>query len=265
MNLIGFFSINRVTFLGLTVFRIVLISSLITLLGCGSMPWDEDEKKAEPNWVKYSEVPQVLVPTDRNYKRMTRNRMEEESELQDNAGSLWKMEGQTSYLFTQNQARQEGDALNVKLVQPMLGQAETKVAVIGDLLKELEEEKEKQEQRYNQEPTVDVRGPASAKTDKAANEKKQPKEEPVDMKQIEHIPARIVEKLPDGNFRIRGTQTMNIRKRPFRVHLTGIVRPENFNDQGIDSDKVIDPQLDIVGIRKTRTSDSEETNDNLRM
>ncbi len=236
------------------------VAAAVLLSACGSMPWDAEEPPKQ-DWVKYSEVPQILVPTDRNYKRMNRQKFEEDSDLQASAGSLWKMDGQTSYLFTQNQTRQEGDPLKVKVVQPLLRQAETKVAVINDLLKELEEEKARQEQSKGEEDTMATRGPASEKKTgpaAASADPKNKKDVPPDLKELENIPTRIVEKLPDGNLRIRGVQNMMIRNRPFRVHLTGIVKPEDFNDEGLSSDKIIDPELDIVGVRKTRTFDSEE-------
>ncbi len=245
-------------------FKIEIIGGffLLCTLGCSSMPWSEEDAAPTPNWVKYSEVPQVLVPTDRDYKRMTRSKFEEESDLQASAGSLWKMDGQTSYLFTQNLTRQEGDPLKVKLVQPLMRQAESKVMVINDLLKELEEEKARQEGKKDSEGPA-VRGPAAVDGGVSASEnakakKDKEKEAPPDLKELETIPTRIVEKLPDGNLRVRGVQNMMIRNRPFRVHLTGIVKPEDFNDEGLPSDKVIDPELDIVGVRKTRTFDSEE-------
>ena len=93
---------------------------------------------------KYSETSQYTAPTDRQYKRMTRSKMEEESELQSNAGSLWVMDGQQSYLFAQNKTRREGDILNVKLEGAAMKQVETKVSVIKKLLKQLEEEEKHQ-------------------------------------------------------------------------------------------------------------------------
>ena len=79
---------------------------------------------------RYSEAQQMAVPTDRQYKRMTRNKMEEESDLGSNAGSTWVMDGQSAYLFAQNKTRREGDLLNVKLDGPAMKQVETKVSVI---------------------------------------------------------------------------------------------------------------------------------------
>jgi len=68
----------------------------------------KEEVVKEP-LTKYSDISNFAPASDRNYKRMTKERFEEDAELQANAGSLWVMEGQTSYLFAQNKKRREGD------------------------------------------------------------------------------------------------------------------------------------------------------------
>ena len=80
------------------------------------LPVAVEEKKSavevssdEEPLTKFSDLNNMVPPSDRNYKRMTRLKMEEESELYGSAGSLWKMEGQTSYLFAENKHRREGD------------------------------------------------------------------------------------------------------------------------------------------------------------
>ena len=101
--------------------------------------------------VKFSESPNVLSTQDRQYHRMTKSRMEEESQLQSNAGSMWVGEGQGAYLFAQNKTRREGDILNVKMDGAAQKQVQTKVTVIKQLLKQLEEEEQKAKEK-NQKP-----------------------------------------------------------------------------------------------------------------
>ena len=74
-----------------------------------------EEGESEEPLTKYSDLNNMAPPSDRQYKRMTRQRMEEESALNSSAGSLWKMEGQTSYLFAENKHRREGDPTTIKL------------------------------------------------------------------------------------------------------------------------------------------------------
>lgn len=221
---------------------------LTALEGEKPAPKLEDIKTAP----RYSESQNMGVPTDRQYKRMTRDRLEEESDLGSNAGSTWVMEGQGAYLFAQNKMRREGDMLNVKLDEPAMKQVETKVSVIKKLLKQLEEQQQAELNNSlaanNNDPN---RAPASAEAVKKAEEPKKDEKEDKDMlANVQNIPTRIVEKLPDGNYRIKGQQPFMIGKREYKVILTGMIRPEDFNDEGITSTKLLDPQYDVVSIRR---------------
>ena len=70
---------------------------------------------------------------------------------------------------------------------------------------------------------------------------------------VESVPTRIVEVLRDGSYRIRGTQDFMIGKREYRVIVTGIVRQEDFNEDGISADKLMDSQFDIVSAKRGAT------------
>jgi flagellar L-ring protein precursor FlgH len=200
---------------------------------------------------KYSEASQMTVPTDRQYKRMSKNRMEEESDLGSAAGSTWVMEGQGAYLFAQNKTRREGDILNVKLDGPAMKQVETKVSVIKKLLKQLEEQQQTELNNKLAASGDPARTPASENSDKKEETKKDEKEEKDSLADVQIIPTRIVEKLADGNYRIKGAQPFMIGKREYKVIATGMIRPEDFNDEGISSQKLLDPQYDVVSIRKS--------------
>lgn len=206
---------------------------------------------ADGDSIRYSENPQMGVASNRQYKRMTRARMEEDAELGAQAGSMWVMEGQGSYLFAQNKARREGDVLNVKLDGPSLKQVETKVNVIKKLLKQLEEQEKANlgggalaagEGDAN-------RAPAAAKPEEKADDAKE------ELANIQQISTKIVEKMPDGNYRVRGAQPFMIGKREYKVIAAGLVRPEDFNDEGVSSTKLIDPQFDVVSIRRKPTNE----------
>ncbi len=251
-------------------------------------PKKVDDSESEP-LTKFSDNSNLAPATDREYKRMTRQRMEDESDLQAGAGSLWVMEGQTSYLFAQNKQHRAGDPTQIKVEGSALKQIELKVATIQDLLKELEEQKkiaeeiEKKEAGEKQrladiekekksildngearsessaqamaEERSKSRMLASVPTDKKVQElaKKPAKEDKIDLKEIELIPSKIVEKTADGMFRVTGQQYLNIKKRPYKVIATGLVRPEDFDDQSMSSNKIFDAQYDIIHIKKNET------------
>ena len=247
---------------------------------------DEDSK------MKFSDLNNWTPVTDRQYKRMTRQRMEDESELNSSAGSLWKMDGQTSYLFAENKQRRPGDPTSIKMEGPALKQIEMKVGVIQDLLKKLEEQKLKAEEDVQKaeeekrrlalleeekklraekiakgeiliDPMADTyppepeRKPASDVTEKTKAEAKteakkevEVKEEKVDLKEVDLIPSQIVEKTVEGLYRIRGQQFLTIKKKPYKVLATALVRPEDFSDAGVSSSKLIEPQFDVVHVKK---------------
>lgn len=68
---------------------------------------------------------------------------------------------------------------------------------------------------------------------------------------IESVSTRVAERMSDGNYRVKGQQSFMIGKKEFRVILTGLVRPEDFSDEGISSNKLLDPQVDIVSLRRS--------------
>ena len=166
------------------------------------------------------------------------------------------MDGQGSYLFAQNKMRKEGDLLNVKLDGPAQKQVETKVSVIKKLLKQLEE----QEALNNSLAAAGgdlTRTPAAVAAPAAAAATPEPKKDEAKkdddkdgLVDVQVVPTRIVEKLPDGNYRVKGQQPFMIGKRDYKVIVTGMLRPEDFNDEGISSQKLLDPQYDVVSIRK---------------
>lgn len=296
-----------------------IILSSILIQSCASLSTDEDVAKLEQELVaesvpapvaqepaksetavspivddeepvtRYSQLSNMAPSSDRQYKRMSRKKMEEESELYSSAGSLWKMEGQTSYLFAENKHRREGDPTVIKMEGPALKLIENKVAVIQDLLKQLEEQKNKAEEDAkiaeeeklrlaqieeekklraeriaNGEIVVDPmdeqemkdleklaektsapsRKPASVVTNK--NEKI----EKIDLKDIENIPSKIVEKMSDDTYRIRGQQYLTIKKKPYKVIATALIRAEDFKDGGVSSNKLLEAQYDLVHVKR---------------
>ncbi len=243
-------------------------------------PVDDEEPLS-----KYSEANNMAPPSDRTYKRMTREKMEEESELYGSAGSLWKMEGQTSFLFAENKHRREGDPTSIKMEGPALKLIENKVAVVQDLLKALEDQKIKaeedskkaelekvklaqleEEKRFKAEqiaqgiivedpfegqyPEDPNRKPAAVEPP-AVVAKAPEKEEKIDLKDLDLIPSKVVEKMSDGIYRIRGQQFLTIKKKPYKVIATALVRAEDFSDTAISSSKLLDAQYDVIHVKRT--------------
>jgi flagellar L-ring protein precursor FlgH len=196
------------------------------------------------NTVRYSESPQMASGAERKYQSTSRAEIEDSSELHANAGSMWMMEGQSSYLFLQNRSRKEGDSLQVKLEGSGQKQVETKVVVIKKLLKQIEEQN-RGGRLAGSETESPSRGPAST------TPQKKPEEDKPDLSDVASISAKITDRTPDGMYRIKGSQPLMIDDKEFKVIMTGVLKPDDYNDEGVSSNKLIDPQYDVVSIRRS--------------
>jgi flagellar L-ring protein precursor FlgH len=252
--------------------QLLLILGLF-LSGCATMKdfFGEEVANAVPFMgeeppLKYSESPQAGAPEDRQYQRMTRSKMEEESDLGSQAGSLWVMEGQTSYLFAQNKSRREGDILSVKLEGSGFKKIEAKANNVRALLKEIEEERKRRENpEGNAAPPVlgaaekggdKTAAAASAPPPRAPAAAEKPKEEKIDLSDTQNIQSKIVERLADGSYKIRGEQVVTIDKQEYKVILSGTLKGEDINDQGVSSNKLIDAQYDLVSLGRALTNEN---------
>lgn len=256
---------------------LIIISSALAFTSCATMkswmggsepetpvaaaPAPAEEKE---DILKYSDSNNMAPPSDRNYKRMTKARMEEESELQAQAGSLWMMEGQNSFLFTQNKMRREGDSTNVRLEGASYKQVESKVSVIKGLLKQLEDRLKQQEENAAaeklaaQQKAADEAASADGDRKPAAVAKpvvvtpvakQETEKEKIDLSDVSVIPTRIIERV-EGSYRVRGSQTFLIGQQEYKVIATGIIRQEDFNDEGVSSNKLLEPQFDVVHVKR---------------
>ncbi|MES2854316.1 MAG: flagellar biosynthesis protein FlgH [Bdellovibrionota bacterium] len=249
---------------------IAAVAMSSTLVGCSTIgkAWKNLLGKGDDGGIpkvttpRFSEQENMRVNADRQYKRMNRQRFEEEADVRADAGSLWVMEGQGAYLFSQNQTRMVGDLLNVKIDGGPKTQLQTKVKVISKLLDRLENPPARglasaqapaaaapAEGAAPGAPVDPNAPPAAAGAPQVAEAAKPPTLADVPFN-VQQVPTRIVEQLKDGSYRVRGMQPFMIGKREYKVIVTGIVRGEDFNDEGVGADKLLDPQFDIVSSRK---------------
>jgi flagellar basal body L-ring protein FlgH len=217
----------------------------------------EVARKANTN-LKFSEVQDFPIDDrGRKYVRMTRDRFESEAEVDSDAGSLWTMEGQGSYLFSQNLVRTIGDVLNVRVDGEPKKQLDTKAKVLKDLtdrahkaemarkLAAVAHTHQKSGAAASSAPAPVVPDPAAAKTDDADKSKDAPEAFTVGI-----IPSRIVERMSDGSYRIKGTQSFMIGTQEYRVIATGIAKSSDISDEGVDSSRLLDSKFDIVTSKK---------------
>lgn len=253
--------------------NIFFLAVVMVLASCAELFKHEEALKPNINMpppreaIKFSENPNLGTFNDKKYRRSTRKTLEDENEVHSRAGSLWNTEGQGAFLFTQNKTRREGDLLTVKLEGASKSQVETKIKIIKKLLARLETPVAPSLDSDGK-PNEEQRGLASINSEAGAKSKDEPKKsvvvEPVkpssvgpgvaveeeQLSQVETIPTRVVERLADGNYRVKGVQPFMIGKREYKVIVTGFVRPEDFSDEGLSSNKILDPQWDVVSLRR---------------
>lgn len=215
---------------------------------------------------KYSDNPDVgFDEGERKYRRMTRKQFEDEAQVEESAGSLWVMEGQGSYLFTQNQLRLVGDIVNIRMEGEPRRQLEAKADVIKNLIaKAIKGRKIAAEQQAAAAATAakekkegaTAEGKASEEGKDQAQAKKEDgkDDEKDDLKDasfsVSVVPARIVARLPDGSYKVKGSQSFMIGKNEYRVIATGLMQTSDITDEGIDSSKILDSKFDIVSVKK---------------
>ncbi|MBX9767335.1 MAG: flagellar basal body L-ring protein FlgH [Bdellovibrionales bacterium] len=214
----------------------------------------ETAHKASPQ-LKFSEVQDFPIDDrGRKYVRMTRDRFESEAEVDQEAGSLWTMEGQGSYLFSQNLVRTIGDVLNVRVDGEPKKQLDTKARVLKDLT-------DKALKADAARKLAAASGPGQSQKSGAAGSSAPAPAEPAkveeagdkkdgDIFSVGIIPSRIVERMQDGSYRIKGTQSFMIGSAEYRVIATGIAKSSDISDEGVDSSRLLDSKFDIVTSKK---------------
>lgn len=255
------------------IITLLLVSMMQT--GCASFnrklkawlngsPTQQEQAKQATTLTKFSENGDVVPRVRRQYRRTTKESLRDQNAVDSKAGSLWVMEGQGAYLFSQNVIRLVGDPLAVQLEGDPKDQLQSKVSVIKKLLAKIEERQKARlrqpasdgggEDEAAREKGKDEKGKGKADKTAAANKPNEPaeksKEELLADFNVKTVPTRIVERTLDGNYRVKGTQPFMIGSREYKIIVTGIVRAEDFNEDGIASSKLLDPKFDIVSARR---------------
>lgn len=247
---------------------IVTILFCLSLAACGSFgkklksfvggKSSDDAPPPRSRVVKFSENKSVVYnDKNRNYQRMTRERFEQESRVNENTGSLWVMEGQGSYLFSSNTMRLVGEIVNVKLDGSPKSQLETKVKVIKQLLARLDRPKRriataKKAGDPNQSGAQQVAQQEASQGDQpdGPGGDSDKKEDESNDFQVDVVPARIVDRTVEGLYRIKGTQNFMIGKREYKVIVTGLVRPNDVNGDVVEAPQLLEPKFDVVSLKK---------------
>lgn len=235
---------------------LLLISCLFALTNCMSLgqQWQKilgggpATAPAAPRPITYRQQNNLEPNIYRHYHRTTAADLRNEAHLDSNAGSLWVMQGQGAYLFSQNTVRMVGDPIPIRLNGDPKAQLAAKAQVIAKLLAEL---------AARRRMIAGLRAPSSVNQNAKQNvaKTKSPKAAATNSSgssyafKVKMVPARVVDRLVNGNYRVRGMQSFMIGRREYKIIVSGIVRSEDFNDQGINATQLQNSNFDIVSAK----------------
>jgi flagellar L-ring protein FlgH len=253
---------------------LVLVLCAVSVTGCASIgkKWKElisgkssqpEDKPQKFSGATYSQQNQLTPNADRKYRRTTRKSLEDGAHLEARSGSLWVMEGQGAYLFSENTVRMIGDPIAVTIEGEPKEQLSTKADVIANLLKQLEDRRKRVmmrnqaatkkdgDKKEGAEADAAQQGIGNAPTanDELAAAARTPASTDSKNFSVKNVPTRVVERMVDGNYRVRGSQPFMIGSREYKVIVSGIVRAEDFNERGINASQLIDSSFDLVSAK----------------
>ena len=224
-----------------------------------------------PSYTRQMDLP---PPVKRQYKNG--NRATKADFVDDvNEGSLWASDGQTNYYFTKNKVRGVGDILTITSDAQLLKDISTEIARTLTP-NERDHEVDLAQARINAkaagQPDPDApagtdatgssaaapaRAPASAGADKKPGDDTPTPEvrraglqdidvsRSVEMKAGDPIMAEIVERYPNGNYKVRGTKRVNYKQGTRFVTLTAIVKSADIDDnETVASGKLYEYRLE---------------------
>jgi flagellar L-ring protein precursor FlgH len=233
------------------IFRFIMVTALaLTSVSCASFnqtlkSWfGSDDKKASngPPVTSFANQPNVNSGKDRKYRRVTKDNFTEDQGLEESSGSLWRKEGQASYLFSQNNLRLMGDIINVDMEGKAADNLAAKLATIKQNLARIENPKPNK--------AKNERTPAAAENNNQVADNDDKKAKEAAEKKFDTVPCRITERNADGSYRVKGQTPVYVGRHEYRLIVTGLVRPDDVSSDVVGSSKIIDGKFDLVASNK---------------
>lgn len=184
-------------------------------------------------------------------------------DLWDNApadGSLWSGEGDVNFFFTRSKIRNMGDIVNIKMQEPLVKQ------IASEVKRNLTPAEQQVELAIATKGKIAAANADSAKrglasvtedelkggdvTDAYNSMSKAVQWSQVDLsteigiKNDEEIRAEVIDRYPNGNYKVRAVKQISYRGRPRVVSLVGVAAANDFDEQDtIQSGKLYEYQV----------------------
>ncbi len=240
--------------------------SLKNFLGGGEPP-QKGQAAGGPS-TSFSAQSNVMTGKPRKYKRVTADNFSDGESLEDNSGSLWKKEGQGSFLFSQNSLRVMGDIINLEIEGKAAENLTTKLKIIKAAIARRYAPTRlparagavgKVPKPEGETPAAGAEAGAQA-TAGAANKDgaqaqasqgaEKPAEPDLGETKFDAVSCRIIEKNRDGSYRVKGQQTIYVGSFEYKLIVTGVVRPDDISTDNVKSTQLIDSKYDLVASNK---------------
>jgi flagellar basal body L-ring protein FlgH len=237
---------------------------------------ENEAENADSNMPTFSNTPNMPPPTKRMYKNGNRATRADFIDESPNEGSLWASDGQTNYYFTKNKVRGVGDILTINIEDGMIRDLGLEIRHTlnereRDVEMALAEDRAKARAAGGAAPAANT--PANGqKTDAVASTSAAPNRAPasandaanaealkilpsdvdvsksLEVKPGDTMMAEIIERYPNGNYKIRGTKRVIYKNgTPRLVNLVGVVRGSDIaEDDTVASGKLYEYRLEAV-------------------
>ncbi len=208
----------------------------------------------------YGQNPNMPPATKRLYQEGARATRADFVDSSSNEGSLWASNGQTNYFFIKNKIKGVGDIITITVEDRLVSDVALEIKKTLDQ-KEVESEIKDAQDRLNaaaapkggkpapkkEEPSalagVDVaaasKEPASAKEEEKEPEVREANYNDIevgknlDIKAGEIMMGEIIERYPNGNYKVRATKRVPYRGGMRLVQLLGIAKSTDINEQDV--------------------------------
>jgi flagellar L-ring protein precursor FlgH len=208
-----------------------------------------------------SKAASVLPGNRRSYRSAARATRADFSDDGQNEGSLWASDGQTNYYFTKNKVRSVGDLVSIKVEGEMLkdiGQEIKKTLTRSEREMELELAEERQKAAQKSGGAQDRVASSAAAPNRADAGSEAGKDtgrvspgdvdvlKSLSVKEGDLIMAEILERYPNGNYRIRGSKRLAYKLGSSRmVSIVAIAKGADIGeDDTITSGKLYEYRLE---------------------
>lgn len=188
----------------------------------------------------------VPPPAQSHYKKGMRATRSDFIDESPNEGSLWASDGQTNYYFTRNKIRVVGDIISLSLEEAMIRdmglEVKSKLSS-SEMDRELEQAQRHLRRRApavaGKEPDVSLQNGANRSGEdeiQSVTEADVDLTKSLEVKSGDVILAEIIERYPNGNYKIKGTKRIIYKNGAPRVMtVLGVVRGTDINDEDVVS------------------------------